>query len=428
MTDLLEQLSFWILLQAVAGIYLGFWIILFVSPLVPTFIERLTNDPNRNRDPNKPRSERIHPVSEFGFFTELLPGRVKVIERGGEFIRCIMSYEDHIFRGELPAENSEEKLLPTDDEYWEVLETNLEKRKERDPDKKALIRDSRPLTPWKFSWVMMVFFFFTFPWWVWKRWVLKVTGFVFTGIYPFQKVRTYPLEYFKKVKNPDGSDEIRRIEDYSDHFRVADFQFPVRVPSADTRDKIPVKVFIELMARVFNPYETAYWIDDWSARLSAATVDGVTHFTRVRNYDNVVSIMDENNSRDLSEAIKLIGNDVDAPNSVQSIGIKISQALVIDISPAREEDGVRLGEVARARVDRDSATIRAEGRASEIRKQAEAIRENGHIGLAVLAAERNVRTVDAAGDNSIVIVGGSSDVDPINAAILQELKQIKKRS
>ena len=218
---------------------------------------------------------------------------------------------------------------------------------------------------------------------------------------------------------------MRRIEDYSDHFRVADFQFPIRVPSADTRDKIPVSVFIEVMAQVFNPFETAYWIDDWSTRLSSAGVDAVTHYTRIRPYDDVVSIRDAEASRDFSDEIARIGT-LDAKNSVAAIGIRIKQVLIVDISPRREEDGIRLGEVARARVDRDSAELRAEGRAAEIRKQSEAVRENGHIGLAVLAAERNVRTATAAGEKAIVVVGGGGDVDPIQVAILQELKKAKE--
>lgn len=398
-----------------SALYLGFWIVLFTMPLIPTFIERLINKTNRNKKRAEVSSERNYSVSEFGFFTELLPGRVKVIERGGEFIRCIMSYEGHAFRGELQKEDVKNRIGRNDDAYWEVRETTYGKK------------DSHPL-PWDESWMKIAFFLFAFPWWLWKRWVFKTTGYVFTGIYPFQRVRTYPLEYFKKLKRGGGEEEIIRIEDYSDHFRVADFQFPVRVPSADTKDKIPVRVFIELMARVFNPYQTAYWIDDWSSRLSAATVDGVTHFTRAREYDNVISIMDPANSRDLSTEIAKIGNKNKTKhdrqeNSVHAIGIKISQALVIDISPVREEDGKRLGELARARVDRDSAIERAEGRAAEIDKQAAAVSRNGAMGLAVLAAERNVRTASAAGDKAIVVIGNGGDTDPIQAAILHELKK-----
>lgn len=412
MTWLSEYLTPGLVASVALGIYVGFWITMFVMPLVPNFIEGLTNKPNRNRTSSDGRD---YEVSKFGFFTEVLPGRVKIIERGGEFIRCVMSYEDHLFRGEIPGVN----IRFNDDDYWEVVETKDYKNQGAS--------DSHPI-PWKPTWLTRVFFVFSLPWFVWKRWTFKVTGFVFTGVYPFQKVRTYPLEYFKKVKHGGGEEEIRRVEDYSDHFRVADFQFPVSVPSADTKDKIPVKVFIELMARVFNPYETAYWIDDWSPRLSAATVDGVTHFTRSRYYDNVISILDEGDSRELSESIKKIGNDKDAPNSVVVIGIKISQALVIDISSTRDEDGIRLGEVARARVDRDAAAIRAEGRAAEIRKQAEAVKDNGHIGLAVLAAERNVRTAGAAGEKAIVVIGSGGDVDPIHAAMLQEIKKINKEN
>lgn len=410
---------------ALLGIYVTFWFVLFILPLVPNTIESLTNKPNRNRI-GPASAKRDYEVSQFGYFTELQPGRVKIITRGGEFVRCIMNYEDHLFLGEAKDQN----LKPNNDRYWEVGETKDH----------AKARDSHPI-PWKNSWMIWVFFFFSIPWWVWKRWVMKVTGFVFTGIYPYQRVRTYPLEYFIKKKEGSsqlgegtsasdrhGEEKIYRIEDYSDHFRVADFQFPIRVPSADTKDKIPVRVFVDIMAQVFNPYQTAYWIDDWSARLSAAAVDAVTHYTRGRHYDDVISITDESKSREFSDEVLKIGNNETSgtaakSNSVTEIGIKLSQALIIDISPVRDEDGKKLGELARARVERQSMEERAVGLSANLRKQAEAVRENGHIGLAVLAAERNVRTAEAAGAKAIVVIGGSNDVDPIQAAILHELKQ-----
>lgn len=437
------NLSLGLFFTIALGVYLAFWTVLFVLPIIPGFIEKLTNKPNRNRGKEKPSTDRWFPVSKFGFFTELLPGRVKIIERGGDFIACLMSYEDHVFKGEIPpiALLDGIALEKNDDEYWEVLETHKikEELKRKGFSGKNNVRDSHPIGKWKLSWSSGIFIIFSWPWWLWKRWVLKLTGFVFTGIYPFQSVRTYPLEYFVKIKHgSSGEEEIKRIEDYSDHFRVADFQFPVRIPSADTKDKIPVKVLVDLMARVFNPYETAYWIDDWSARVAAAVTDEVTHFTRPRDLDYVLSAKNVEEVRELSDSIKRLGDrklkseeeagpaDKKQPsNSLVPIGIQITQVLVPDISqaPIETEDERKLADEAFARVERKAMEHRAEGRASEIRKQAEAIRDNGHIGLAVLAAERNVRTAKEAGDKAIVVVGGGSDVDPIQAAILHELKK-----
>lgn len=407
--------------------FIGVWIALFVAPLIPNVIERLTNKPNRERGDGPP-DERKYPVSEFGFFTQVLPGRVKIIERGGEFIRCVMSYEGHVFRGEVPGETINGRpIQPNDDAYWEVRVTPA------DPGSNA--KDSHPLPfprkmlGWRSvsSWLLLPFLPIRLLWWFWKRWVYRITGFVFTGIYPFQKVRTYPLEYFRKIKRESGADDVVRILDYSDHFRVADFQFPVRVPSADTADKIPVKVLADVMARVFNPYQTAYWIDDWSARATAAISDQVTHFTRPKPLDEVLSAPVTGDVRALSNSLLAIGKrpGPEPENSLVPIGIEISQALIPDISLAKiEDDNVKkLADLAFARVDRQAQEERAKGRAAELRQQAEATRDNGHIGLAVLAAERNVRTAAAAGEKAIVVVGGSADADPIQAAILHELKK-----
>ena len=419
--------------NALGAMYLGFWFSFFLLPLIPGFIEKLTNKPNRWRGSYTSTGE--YEVSNFGVFTEVLPGRVKIIQRGGEFIRCVMSYEDHVFSGEVPGSD----LKRTDDDYWEVLETKLLRAR----DIKA--RDSNPV-PWNPSWIGLLFFLFSIPWFFWKRWVLKVTGYVFTGIPPFQTVRTYKLEYFKKIKegstsvgesddetNEHGEEKIIRIEDYSDHFRVADFEFPVRVPSADTKDMIPVRAFVDVVAQVFNPYGTAYWTNDWSSRLSAAVVDAVTHYTRAEFIDNVISIKDADpaKQREFSRRVVEIGNDekrgaAAAPNNVVRIGIRLIQALVIDLSAVDPQDRKDLGELARARVRRQAQEEAAIGRAAEINKQAEAVRNNGHIGLAVLAAERDFRVAEAAGNKAIIVIGSGGAVDPIQAAQLQELKKLSE--
>lgn len=402
----------WPTAQAVLGAFLGFWLVLFLLPLIPKAIELLANNPNRHQPGDYgPNMECEYPISEFGFFTELLPGRVKNIERGGTFIRCVMSYEDHAFEGEV--ENS--SLKRNDDRYWEVIPTT-----DRDD-----VSESHPIPKPSISKMLFVL---PLLWWAWKRWVYMVTGFVFTGIYPFQKVRVYKIERYEKTKMADGSERIERIVDYSDHVRVADFQFPIRIPSADTKDKIPVKVFTELMFRVFNPYLAAYQTDDWSARTSAAAVDAVTHFTRLRPLDDVLSAAeDEEQTRALSNELMRIGDRTldtqTSPNTITQYGLQTIQALIIDISLRDKEDEDKFGDLAVARVDSAAEAERAKGRAENLREQMKAIREDLPVGIAVLAAERNVRTAEAAGDKAIVIMGSGGDTDPLQAAILAELKK-----
>lgn len=413
-------------LLAIVGILLGcivaFFMVLFALPLIPGAVASLANNPNANdprrKEQERGSEERDYPPSTFGFFTKLAPGQVKIIERGERFVHCIMRYDGHLFKGQDP--NNDIRRNTSD--YWEVVETK----------KHPGTQDAHPIPTPKWRWTI-AFFGIPVLWWLWKRWVYMVTGHVFTGIYPFQQVLVYPIERSRTVKRSDGVEEVFRVADYSDHFRVADFRFPVLTPSADTKDKIAVKVLNELIARCFNPYLTAYGTDDWSPRLYAAASDGVTNFTRPRPLEEVLSGTAVT-IRALGDEIKKIGERPvsgttasDTPNSTLPFGIEISQVLTVDISLANPSDAQKLGDLAIARVDRQAKEERAKGDAAQLREQAEIMNQYGHNGLAVLAAERNVRTADAAakGKGAVVVVGGGSNtVDPIEAAMLHELKQL----
>lgn len=412
-------------LQVFGGMAIGTFIFLFILPLIPNAVATLSNDPNKNRPSNS--EEWDYEPSNFGFFTELSPGRVKIIERGGRFIKCIMRYDDHRFLGELESFN------PRSADYWEVVKNE----KRDDPDSHPL-----PIPTWtkeneSLSKGALIFLsnLITYPvrflWWIWKIWVYTLTGHVFTGLWPFQQVRIYPIRRYKIVKHADGHEEIHEVQDFSDHFRVADAQFPVFVPMAETKDKIPVKLRLNVMIRVYNPYKTAYGIDDWSARCSSAISDEGTHFTRPKPLSQVLTSEDESDVRELSDSIKKIGDrglESFPGNSLIPIGIEITQALVPDISLAREEDIERLGDVARAVVDRDAKKERAKGDASQIRELSKAVRHYKHIGLAALSVEKSVRTAEAAGDKAIVVMGGDNSTDPIQAATLKEIQSLREEN
>lgn len=417
--------------MAIIGLLIGciaaFFMFLFVLPLIPGAVASLANNPNANdprrKEQERGSEERDYPPSTFGFFTKLAPGQVKIIERGERFVHCIMRYDGHLFLGETKKRTPDKEIPRNTSQYWEVVKT----------DKDLTEKDSHPIPTPKWRWTI-AFFGIPVLWWLWKRWVYMVTGHIFTGVYPFQQVLVYPIERSRTVKRSDGVEEVFRVADYSDHFRVADFRFPVLTPSADTKDKIAVKALNELIARCFNPYLTAYGTDDWSPRLYAAASDGVTNFTRPRPLEEVLSGTAET-IRALGSEIKRIGERpvsgrasvVDVPNSTLPFGIEISQVLTVDISLANPSDAQKLGDLAIARVDRQAKEERAKGDAAQLREQAEVMNQYGHHGLAVLAAERNVRTADAAakGKGAVVVVGGGSNtVDPIEAAMLHELKQL----
>lgn len=384
-------------------------IIMFALPFIPSAVEMLANDPNRwtsNPHPDK----RDYPVSNFGFFTKVLPGQVKVIERGGRFIRCVMRFDEHMFRGE----EANSTILRNSAKYWEVIKTK----------KGNQYTDSHPvpLKPkWKDGWI-------TYPlrlvFWKWVNLVYFKTGYLFTGLYPWQYVRVYPIDYFREIDNEDGQTDLQKVGSFSDHFRVADFQFPIKVGEADTKDKIPVRVLVNAIAQVENPYLAAYQVDNWAGRLAAAINDAVVSFTRPRMLDDVLSAANPEEVRMLSDSILSIGKKKSMRNSILPFGLSLRQVLIPDISPTNKSDREKLGDLAIARVDRQAKEERAIGDAAQLREQIEVVTKGGDVGLSVLATERDVRAAKSAGDKAIVILG-RGDSDPLQTALLKEVRDIR---
>lgn len=406
----------------VAAVIIFFWIL----PFIPGAIEALGNKPNRFRGGAKTTDE--YPVDEWGFFTSLAPGQVKIIRAGDDFKRCIMHYPGHTFKG-MAVGNGD--VLPRNSaEYWEVVSTTEGELCGKD--------DAHPISDMD---SFTGYGFFDQIIYAWSRRVYSLTGYVFIGIFPYRRVHTYKLDRYKKDRQ---TGEMMKIEDYSDHYRVADFSFPVVIPEADTADKVPVKISTDNILRVFNPFMAAYNTNDWAQRTTSAVQDKVTGFTRPRPLDQVLSVTPEEGENKLSEEIMGIGTSsaVESDNSIRGFGIMMVQSLVIDISAVQPKGEMQLrlagaaiarvesnAEAIRAEGERNAMFLRAEGQAAQLREQMRAVDENRLVGLAVLAKQRAVETAAAAGEKAIVIVGsGAGEVDPIQAATLQEIKDINLRS
>ena len=444
------EFSVWTLLFFLIGIYVGGFVFLFLLSILPGGIARLANKPNRYR-PSEDALTKDYPPSEFGFFTQLAPGQVKIIQMAGRFVRCIMKFNDHTFYGFI-LENDEilnNELDISHGKYWEVVKTNGKYKDAHPIPRPLLIRTNLGMVN---MWILIVGYWpVRIPWWLWKRWVYDLTGYVFTGVYPFRSIMTYRIERNKRNRNNQGREVHVPKEDYSDHFRVADFQFPLIIPEADTSDKIPVRMYIDIILRVYNPYEAAYGTDNWASRLESATADTVNIYTRARPLEQVLSAKGEEAARTLSHEIKEIGTLPDADKDTQelpkkksktgtmdgmrvtevtSFGLIISQVLITDISPIEPSSDAqkKLGVLAYARIESDAMAARAVGQAAELREIHNAVKDAGETGLAVLESRTRVNTAEAAGDRAIIILGGNTNtVDPVQVATLKELRELNKK-
>ncbi len=275
-------------------------------------------------------------------------------------------------------------------------------------------------------------------WWMWKRWVFNRTGYIFTGIYPFQVVRVYPMERFDRVTRSDGTVDLVRREDYSDHYRVAHFQYPAKIAKADTRDKIPVNVLLNEISQVFNSYLAAYNTDDdWPTRFLGSVSNRVTMFTRPRPLDEVWTSLTPETVGQLADFVTLGGKHltdqernagVTAPEgSTAAFGVKIIETQVLDISPSNPVDEHDLGAEARADVTRKADEHLARGKAAYVREEGEALKAHPYADI-VVQTEGMVRAAEAAGSaGGIVILGGGQSFDPAQAALLKELRELRKQ-
>ena len=404
-------LLFPVLTGVIVGVFLGAMAILSILPFIPRSIEPLMIRPNRHRD--QVGADGHYEMSRTGFFTDLQQGRVKVkITWNGSFVTMLMDYDGRRFDGENPGNT----LRSDQEDYWKVVNSGD-------------LPDSHPLpfpapkgvvsARW-LTWTLYAPF--SVVWWAWTRLVYGLTGAVWVGIPGFRTIRIYPLERFVVHTEQDGTRRLVQKWDYSDHYRVADFQIGIRVPSADTNDLMPVKVEFNEIGRVINPFLVAFNTDDqWPQRFSAAGVSAISTYTRHKPVRDVLAAQDSTMAKEMSEVVT---SQMTA--SLASIGIIVLESQYVDVSTVRETDATALGDVARAQVDKTARELRAQGEASPIREIGKAMRdfpEAAHVP----ALEAQIRTAQAAGDRAIIILGNNSDIRPMDAVQVRELRELNAR-
>lgn len=395
------------------AIPLGIFLPLFVLGIFiakPLANKPFTDDENGKAVPNT-----------FGFFTALAPGQVKMIVREGHFIRCIMDYKGHTFAGLKERDPDAGELEKFD--FWKVVES-------ADDD------DAVPLPLPKFKFLFDLFFFtYRYPWWLWKIFVRAWTGFVFTGIPPFQTVRIYPFEYFKEQPTVDGTFTLIKKSNYSDHYRVN--KLDIFIPVTAVAGLIPLKIVVGFTGRISNPWLAAYKTGPggWATRTLSVLTSAVNDYTRPRTIDDILS----NDADGLSNHIKLLGwkkNDKAEVSEFETegnestlgnppfwdFGLEVSEVQIPARLVADPKSQLVLSDRAFAIIEAEATKNRAQGNADAIEITTNAITKGGDDGRLAATIEGTIRTVKASGDKSIINIGGGNS-DIFTRAIFSEVKQ-----
>lgn len=331
------------------------------------------------------------------FFTNVGPGQVKIIVRGKKPVRMVMNTAGKRF-ARVGTKN--------DPSYWELVDGQSE--------------NPTDLIHWTFRW--------------WASLVYDMTGAVFTGIYPIQRVYEYDLERTVTERSEDlGRDRVsesnlvlRVKSDVSDHFRARQFLFPVHITKADTNGKIPLDVIGVAELEVRNPHKAAFGTDRWDHAITNLITDTVTSETKQMTLDSALTGTSDADVRRIALAIK--GITADEINC----GISIEAFRILEINPVLEKEGLLAIQAEELAKQRAKATLLdGKARADNLRELNKANAEGGEHALASLEAEALVRAAEAAskgGGTVILMPSGSKNTDPTQAAILATLQQQKRNN
>jgi hypothetical protein len=341
---------------------------------------------------NKPGGQER---SGIHFFTRLEPGQVKIIVRGEKLSRMITNTAGKRFARKGERDSAD---------YWEMVDGATENP----------VADVWSPLKW------------------WAQLVYDVTGLVFTGIYPFQRVREYELEK-TKVKRKEGRDsepgksnlELSVETTYSDHYRTREFLFDMHITGAEVKGNIPLDIIGTAELEVQNPYKAAFGTDRWDRKVVNLVTNAINLKTKTMGLDNVLNAENEEEARAIATAAKDIEEDTGVA------GINIGGFKLLEINPVlrpEQQDAIQAGAIAEQKAK--ATRIDGDARADALRKLNEANKAGGDHSVATMEAEALVRASDAAGKGGGTVIlmppggnkGGGND--GVQAAILAELVRL----
>lgn len=337
--------------------------------------------------------------SGFHLFTRLGPGQVKIIERNEKVVRMI---------SDTPNKKFARKGDRNSPEYWEFVNSNA------------------PEDPVADVWLPL-------RWWA--RLVYKYTGLVFTGIYPFQKVREYKLERTAlrrtedttKAHRTDSNLILEVKEDWSDHFRTRQFLFPMHVTAAETKDKIPLDIIGVGEMHTVNAYKAAYGTDRWDQAVTNLATDKLNEKTRLLDLDWALTADDAARAQQIADSVKSISDDT------KNNGIEITAFRILEINPVLDAEGMKtIQSEALAKQKAKATRIDGEARADALKKLNEANQAGGDYAIETMQAEAFVRAAEAAskGGGTVILSspgGREAANDTVQKAMLAEIKKLTKK-
>lgn len=278
--------------------------------------------------------------------------------------------------------------------------------------------------------------------------VYHYSGYRYVGIV-FGNLYTYPFSRVEEFLRQDGNLEIEGKTSISDHFVLSEQTYPFEIPNVETGGEENVLITIrgKFTIQIINPRKAAFVSRGQFLQqiLAALRVRGKNYARGRGTFDQLLGTTKEIVEAETKQKIlESVGSDLvlvndtieTGPGSANLWGVRLLRVLVEDIQmtdPEAEKSrtkryiATRDAEVKTIGADADAAAYKkikagqATGDAGYLETVTEAIHKNGSVAVMLTQQQTQIATAKEA-ENLILNIGAGDSVNPIDAAILQELK------
>ena len=143
-------------------------------------------------------------------------------------------------------------------------------------------------------------------------------------LWPFYKVYTYQQRW---VKFKNGTKEQR--EEPLAHVILMPYVYGVEIKDAETEGKVPINMWIEVEAVIFNPYKAMFQIKDWNAAMTSWIEGASRDFVSKNSYEEIIrGELSSSLENHISKRVEKI---------IERYGVKITNLSVIQVVPSNAE-------------------------------------------------------------------------------------------
>ena len=143
-------------------------------------------------------------------------------------------------------------------------------------------------------------------------------------LWPFYRVYAYQQRW---VKFKNGVKEQR--EEPLAHVILMPYVYGVEIKDAETEGKVPINMWIEVEAVIFNPYKAMFQIKDWNAAMTSWIEGASRDFVSKNSYEEIIrGELSSSLENHISKRVEKI---------IERYGVKITNLSVIQVVPSNAE-------------------------------------------------------------------------------------------